>query len=198
MFRYQYSFFTLSLVYSFSFAQNCTAPPPSSDFKFDTMNGPWFEIVRIQTAGGNALQQFCACTQLIFSDDEGNKTIGNKDVVNSCRFLTPTGDFINATSYLINMGPTAHWDEVYFPGGPPASYNAILAGTDERGIDWFVEYDCSNNAIFGDNYCVHVLSRSPTGFPQKLMDEILVETTIILKLNPENRPVNYTMQEGCW
>jgi len=190
--------FYILLGISPTYAQNCTAPPPSTSFKFENMNGPWYEIVRIQTAGGNALQQFCACTQLIFSDDEGNKTLGNKDTINSCRFLNPQGAFINATSYLINMGPTGHWDEVYFPGGPPASYNAIIAGTDTRGMDYFVEYDCSNNEIFGNNYCIHVLSRAPTGFPQSLIDEIIVETTIKLKLNPENRPINYTMQEGCW
>lgn len=79
-------------------AQNCSAPPPSPAFNFSTMNGAWYEIVRVQTAGGNALQQFCACTELIFSDDAGNKTRGNKDVLNSCRFETPTGPFVNATS----------------------------------------------------------------------------------------------------
>ena len=177
---------------------NCTAPAPSKDFVYPRMDGAWFEIMRVQTEGGNLLQQFCACTQLVFSDDAGNKTVGNKDVLNSCRFETPAGAFINATSYLIDMGPTGHWNEVYFPGGPPASYNIILAGTDTRGVDWIVEYDCSNNAIFGNNYCIHLLSRAPTGFPQALLDEVIVETTIVMGLNPQLRPINMTMQEGCW
>ena len=179
-------------------AQNCSAPPPAKNFDYKTMNGAWYEIMRVQTAGGNLLQQFCACTQLVFSDDEGNKTLGNKDVLNSCRFETPSGAFINATSYLIDMGPTGHFNEVYFPGGPPASYNFILAGVDSRGVNYLVEYDCSNNAIFGDNYCIHLLSRAPTGFPQALLDEIIVETTIVMGLNPQLRPVNITMQAGCW
>lgn len=152
----------------------------------------------MQTAGGNALQQFCACTQLVFSDDAGNKTLGNLDVLNSCRWETPAGFFVNATSYLTGMGPAGHWIEQYFPGGPPASYNMILAGTDARGADYLVEYDCSNNALFGDNYCIHLRSRLPTGFPQALLDEIIVETTVVLGLNPQLRPLNMTMQDGCW
>lgn len=177
---------------------NCTAPPPSPAFDHSAMNGVWYEIVRIQTAGGNALQQFCACTALVVSDDAGNKTRGNKDVVNSCRFEGPSGVYINATSYLIDMGPDGHWNEVYFPGGPPASYNIIIAGTDPRGIPYAVEYDCSNNALFGDNYCIHVLSRAPTGFPAALAEELVQQTTVTMGLNPLNRPVNYTRQDGCW
>ena len=96
------------------------------------------------------------------------------------------------------MGPDGHWDEVYFPGGPPASYNIILAGTDDRGVDYAVEYDCSNNALFGDNYCIHILSRQPTGFPSELADALVLQTTVTMGLNPQNRAINYTMQEGCW
>ena len=179
-------------------ASNCTAPPPSPDFDVATMNGEWFEIARIQTAGGNALQQFCACTNLDFSTDAANGTAGAKDVLNSCRFLEPNGAWINATSYLYDKGQGAHWLEAYFPGGPASSYNFILAGNDTRGVPWAVEYDCSNNALFGDNYCVHVLSRQPTGFPDALLQSILQEVQVTMKLNPQNRPVNITLQEGCW
>lgn len=69
---------------------------------------------------------------------------------------------------------------------------------DTRGIDWAVEYDCSDNAIFGSNYCIHILSRAPSGFPQPLLASLLDETQVTLGLNPLNRPVNITMQEGCW
>lgn len=179
-------------------AQNCTAPPPSPAFDYATMDGSWYEIVRIQTAGGNSLQQFCACTVLEFIDDAANGTAGAKDVNNACRFVTPTGPWINATSYLYDMGPVGHWEEAYFPGGPAASYNFILAGVDTRGVPWAVEYDCSNNALFGDNYCVHVLSREPTGFPAPLLASLLTQVQDVLHLNPQNRPVNHTLQEGCW
>jgi len=179
-------------------AQNCTAPAPATSFNLSAIGGAWYEILRVQTAGGNALQQFCACTQLVFSADAGNATLGNLDVLNSCRWEQPSGFFVNATSYLTDMGPSGHWIEQYFPGGPPASYNMILAGTDDRGVDWLVEYDCSNNALFGDNYCIHVLSREPTGFPQALLDEIVLETTVVMGLNPQLRPLNMTRQDGCW
>ena len=98
-------------------AQNCSAPPPAGTFNLSAMDGAWYEIARVQTAGGNALQQFCACTQLVFSPNLENTTDGNKDVLNSCRFETPAGFFLNATSYLTDMGPPGHWAEVYFPGG---------------------------------------------------------------------------------
>ena len=45
-----------AMLLSLAGAQNCTAPPPSSSFDYSTMDGAWYEIARIQTAGGNALQ----------------------------------------------------------------------------------------------------------------------------------------------
>lgn len=45
-----------AVLLSLAVAQNCTAPPPSSSFDYSTMDGAWYEIARIQTAGGNALQ----------------------------------------------------------------------------------------------------------------------------------------------
>ena len=86
---------------------------------------------------------------------------------------------------------------MYCPTCPPASYNIIMDGLDNRGTPYIVEHDCSNNAIFGNNYCTHILSREPTGFPKDLLDSI-VKTTTDMGLNPLNRPVNITRQEGCW
>ena len=48
------------------------------------------------------------------------------------------------------------------------------------------------------NYCIHLLSRLPTNFPTDLLAEIIVETTVVLGLNPQLRPLNMTMQDGCW
>lgn len=77
-------------------------------------------------------------------------------MLNSCRFLSPEGFYLNATSMLSDMAPPGHWTERFYPSGPPASYNIILAGTDKAtGTDYAVEYDCSDNALFGVNYwCV--------------------------------------------
>ena len=99
--------------------------------------GSWYEIARIQTAGGNALQQFCACTQLIYSPTPNAKNVSDTTVVNSCRFENSGGFFLNATSYLTEGGADGgHWVEQYFSGGPEASYNAIIAGTDARGVPY--------------------------------------------------------------
>lgn len=129
-------------------AQDCVAPPPAADFNFSSFSGSWYEIARIQTAGGAALQDWCACTELIYSPTPSG-AYGDLTTLNSCRFLTPTGFFLNATSYLANMtkGDPGHWIERYCPTCPPASYNIILDGVDARGVPYAVEYDCSNNAL---------------------------------------------------
>jgi hypothetical protein len=46
--------------------------------------------------------------------------------------------------------------------------------------------------------CLHYLSREPTGFDPVLLASLVNQTTITLKLNPENRPLNHTLQAGCW
>ena len=48
-------------------SQDCTAPPPAKDFNFSAFSGSWFEIARIQTAGGAALITAAAVT----ADDAG-------------------------------------------------------------------------------------------------------------------------------
>lgn len=211
-------------------AQDCSAPPPAANFNFATFAGSWFEIARIQTAGGNLIQQFCACTEIIYTPDAHPTNATDLDVNNSCRFESPSGFWLNATSYLNDGGAAGgHWIERYFPGGPPASYNIILTGTDARGVQWAVEYDCSNDALFGNNYvrrglcgkcgetsraarsdpptphaplpraqCLHFLSRQPLGFDAALLASLVKQTNVTMGLNPENRPLNMTMQQGCW
>lgn len=136
----------------FAAAQNCSAPPPAQDFALQDFSGAWYEIARIQTLGGALLQDWCACTQLVYTPTPGG-ALGDLTTLNSCRFETPKGFFLNATSYLANMSASApgHWLERYCPTCPAASYNIILDGTDDRGVPYAVEYDCSNNAIFGNN-----------------------------------------------
>ena len=75
--------------------------------------------------GGSLIQQFCACTALVYTPDDSSGD-GNATVVNSCRFLSPSGNYLNATSTLSNMGPAGHWTEKFdFPLAPAGSYNII-------------------------------------------------------------------------
>ena len=89
--------------------------------------------------------------------------------------------------------------EEYFAGGPQASYNAIIAGTDARGVDYYVEYDCSIGVLGASNYCLHFLSREPTGFDATLLAALVYNATQTMGLNPQNRVLNMTTQDdGCW
>ena len=117
-----------SLVLSSALAQNCVSPPPAKDFNISLFEGAWYEIARIQTAGGAALQDFCVCTELIYSPTPGGM-VGDTTTINSCRFLKPDAFYLNATSYLTNMTEPGHWLERYCePSCPPASYNIIMEG----------------------------------------------------------------------
>jgi hypothetical protein len=64
-------------------------------------------------------------------------------------------------------------------------------------VQWAVEYDCSSG-VLGENYCLHYLSREPLGFDAQLLDSLIKQTTVVMGLNPQNRPLNHTMQDGCW
>ena len=74
----------------------------------------------------------------------------------------------------------------------------IIAGVDSRGVDYFVEYDCSVGVLGQANYCIHILSRRPTGFDAALLAALVQEAAVTMALNPEHRVLNMTMQEGCW
>ena len=46
--------------------------------------------------------------------------------------------------------------------------------------------------------CLHFLSRQPQGFDAGLLASLVNQATVVMKLNPENRPLNHTLQAGCW
>ena len=46
--------------------------------------------------------------------------------------------------------------------------------------------------------CLHFLSRQPQGFDTGLLASLVNQATVVMKLNPENRPLNHTLQAGCW
>ena len=98
-----------------SSAQSCVAAPPQTGFKPADYTGVWFEIGKIQTAGGAIFESSCVCTQLIVAAAADPAAPGDATVLNSCRDKTPQGAFINASAQLVNMAPPGHWDETFVP-----------------------------------------------------------------------------------
>jgi apolipoprotein D and lipocalin family protein len=96
-------------------AQTCVAAPPQAGFAPSDYTGVWYEIGKIQTAGGAIFESSCVCTQLIVAAAADPVAPGDATVLNSCRDKTPQGAFINASAQLVNMAPPGHWDETFVP-----------------------------------------------------------------------------------
>lgn len=62
--------------------------------------------------------------------------------------------------------------------------------------DSALEYDCTDPFGLGSQYCVHVMSRTPTMPATKLQS--LLTFAASLDLNTGNLPFNQTLQQGCW
>jgi apolipoprotein D and lipocalin family protein len=170
-------------------ADICPVPPPASNYLNHTYEGTWYEIGRIQTAGGAIFQQSCVCTELLVSNP--NSTDVDLVVTNSCRDKTPQGAFINATSSLVKERTPGWYEEEFIPGLPTVNYTIIAIGD-----TYSVEFDCGE--LFGTvNYCVHILSRTPTMEPA-LLQELISYANKTLDLNIYNLPFNVTNQTGCW
>ena len=174
---------------AFAAADTCPVPPPAPNYINHTYTGTWYEIGRIQTAGGAIFQQSCVCTELLVS--ESNQTGVDLSVTNSCRDMTPQGKFINATGALVNERQPGWYEEEFIPGLPTVNYTIIAIGD-----DYSVEYDCGE--LFGVvNYCVHILSRTPT-MDSGLLSTLISFANTTLDLNLYNLPFNHTNQTACW
>merc|ERR1712179_507439 len=89
-------------------ADQCSTPPPATNFTNERYNGLWYEIGKMQTAGGAAFEKDCVCTTIDIAPVKG-ATNGDATAINSCRKLSPTGDFLNATGRLTNENVPGHW-----------------------------------------------------------------------------------------
>ena len=181
----------LSLLFSvaLALADKCPVPPPAPNYANNTYLGTWYEIGRIQTPGGAIFQESCVCTELLVNPS--NQTGVDLSVTNSCRDMTPSGAFINATAGLVNEREPGWYEEEFIPGLPTVNYTIISIGE-----DYSVEFDCGE--LFGVvNYCVHILSRKPTMDPT-LLKELVYFANTTLDLNIYNIPYNQTNQTGCW
>jgi len=92
-------------------ADGCHHPAPAAGFNNTQYKGVWYEIAKIQTAGGAAFEKNCVCTQLNVRDDPGAAS-GNLLVDNLCRMKTPSGQLSNFTGTLENESPPGRWEEV--------------------------------------------------------------------------------------
>ncbi|KAK3100239.1 hypothetical protein FSP39_016829 [Pinctada imbricata] len=183
--------FSLAFIHGFVFSSSgCQVPKVASNFTNSAYNGLWYEIGKIQTAGGAFFEKDCVCTTIDIKPVE-KATNGDSIAINSCRKLTPTGDFLNATGQLVNEGPAGHWQEAFFPLAPKASYTIIYLNNDLA-----IEYDCSSVLGIYTNYCIHILSRKPTA--DNLQVNNLLSFAEGLGLNTEKLQYQKTLQNGCW
>ncbi|XP_061164924.1 apolipoprotein D-like [Saccostrea echinata] len=171
-------------------ANSCKSPPVATGFQNERYNGLWYEVSKAQTAGGGFFEKDCVCTT-IDVQPVPSSTAGDSKAINSCRKLAPSGDFMNATGTLSNEGPLGHWKEGFFPGAPKADYTIIYL-TDNVAV----EYDCSSFLGLITNYCIHILSRTPTITPDG--ENAAIKYAESLGLNTQNLPYHKTLQSGCW
>ena len=177
-------------------ADGCSHPPPAAGFNQSQYRGVWYEIAKIQTAGGAFFEKDCVCTQLNVRADAGGPA-SNLLVDNLCRKDTPAGELLNFTGTLQNATAPGQWQESFFAGIPGVNYTVIMSGTE--GEDTYaVEYDCGDplDISWLTNYCIHVLARKPTMSPDLLAR--LLEKAEAMGLNSQGLGVTHTRQAGCW
>lgn len=168
----------------------CMAPPPAANFTVQGYYGVWYELGKIQTAGGGYFEKDCVCTSIDIRDKSGGQT-GDSTAINSCRKLAPTGDFLNATGQLTDMSPPGKWKEQFFPFVPKVDYTVIYL--DEK---FAIEYDCSVFAGVITNYCIHIMGKAPTADEADV--NRLLKFAEGLGLNTDKLEFQVTKQENCW
>lgn len=170
-------------------SSQCSFPAPAANFKNEDYTGKWYEIGKVQTAGGAFFERKCVCTELniAINNDPG---YGDGYADNDCRKSEVDGKWTNATGALTNEDPQepGRWLETIGVGSP-VNYTVIALGS-----DYAVEYDCGTS--FGiTNYCIHVMSRTRT------MDETqfkeLMQMAFDMGLNPNDLDIKMTLQDGC-
>lgn len=167
-------------------SSSCSFPAPAKGFSNDAYKGKWFEIGKIQTAGGAFFEKDCVCTELNISIK--NERTGDGIADNDCRSKTIDGPWTNVTGRLINEDMTnpGRWEEVIYTNS--VNYTVIAVGT-----DFAVEYDCGTSSAGITNYCIHVMSRTRTMDQSQFND--LINMAESMGLNPQKLPVKMTVQD---
>lgn len=141
--------------------------------------------------GGAFFEKDCVCTQLEVNIT-GIPNFGDGVVDNECRYQTVDGRWTNVTATIFDEDPNipGRW-LTQVGNGDPSNYTVIAIATDE----YSVEYDCKTSSLGITNYCIHVLSRSPTMSEDTFKG--LIQMAEDLGLNPNELPVKMTQQKGC-
>eukprot|EP00027_Filamoeba_sp_ATCC50430_P003981 CAMPEP_0168564444 /NCGR_PEP_ID=MMETSP0413-20121227/13252_1 /TAXON_ID=136452 /ORGANISM="Filamoeba nolandi, Strain NC-AS-23-1" /LENGTH=134 /DNA_ID=CAMNT_0008596123 /DNA_START=170 /DNA_END=574 /DNA_ORIENTATION=+ len=114
----------------------------------------------------------------------------NATTIDQCREYSPEGELTTDIGQLFNENPPGKFQEQFYSYVPPVTYTVIILNE-----TYAVEYDCGTSAGI-TNYCIHVMSRTPTMDPA-LLNQLVTEAEA-LGLNPQNLPVMLTNQTGCW
>eukprot|EP00051_Salpingoeca_urceolata_P002228 m.48260 g.48260 ORF g.48260 m.48260 type:complete len:190 (-) comp11985_c0_seq1:43-612(-) len=163
----------------------CRHPDGAKGFAVASYAGQWYEIGKIQTAGGAFFERNCVCTQI----DVGLTGGGNAYAANKCRNKTPSGKLTIANGTLTAAaGDGGHFVESF--GFSKVAYNVIFLNE-----TFSIEYDCGEE-LGVTNYCFHVLSRKPT-MPESTL-QAFIQLAEDLDLNPQKLPFKRTNQTGCW
>merc|ERR1711976_149695 len=179
----------LAVAVSAAVAQEiCLDLPAASNFTFPGFLGTWYEIGKIQTAGGAFWQEGCVCNTMdisLLDEDTGNSQANYK-----CRDYYPTGDETSFQGQLLDMQMPGKWEQEVFPGLPRVSWTVLVLGD-----DYAMTYDCGET-LFSYEYCVHIVSRTPNMTPERR--DQLVQMAEDMGLNPYNRNYDEISHDSCW
>jgi len=190
-------FLVLCALVGFSAASQCRHPPAAEGYTNEKYSGIWYEIGRIQTAGGAIFQTGAECTSAEFTPNDGSEAFGDGNIHYSAREFGPHGPFNNVSGTLkaLDKSQNGHFEQTLVILGiktPAVDYNVVYLDDDAA-----IEYDCSPGAIsLLTNYCIHVMSRTPT-MKQEKLDQLLAFADK-LDLNANKIEFNPTKQEECW
>ncbi|CAH1781429.1 unnamed protein product [Owenia fusiformis] len=169
----------------------CRFSAPASNFRPSMYQGRWYEVGKMQTAGGAFWQEGCHCT---YTEIEAvpNNSEGDQNVAYFCNLDAPNGEVSAVDGLLYNMSRPGEWKQRLLPFVPPVDYRVIVI--DDQGEEYAISYDCGTSSSV-TNYCVHILSRAPT--LNEDIVQMLVRIANEMDLNPENLPFERTPIENC-
>lgn len=168
-------------------ASRCIVPPVVKNFTLNAYTGVWYEMGRYQTVGGGVFQIGCHCTsQNVTRGSESNATVAYL-----CRRFSPTAPATTFSGHLYDPRAPGQWKEKILKETPAVAYNVVHLDEDSS-----IEYDCGESFGVIENYCIHILSRTPTMKPEKLQQ--LQAFALGLGLNQHDLKFQITPQQNCW